>query len=103
MQVLQDVGEAAAGTEAENWRRRKGDHGSTLDLPELAAKSRNQRGRAKRPILALLERLERNHHEGCVRLRVVVDEIQTDDRRKVRDGFLLAQDVLGLADCSRRP
>src|SRR5262249_62148876 len=58
--------------------------------------------RAKRLILALLERFERDHYEGCIRLRVVVDEIQTDDRRKVRDGFLLAQDLLGLTDCLRR-
>ena len=31
-------------------------------------------------------------------LRIIVDEIQPDDRGEVRDGLLLLQDRLGLAD-----
>ena len=53
---------------------------------------------AERGVLALLEGFERDHHEGGIGLRIVVDEIQADDRRDVLDGVLFLQQGLGLAD-----
>ena len=94
---------AAAGAETEDGRRRQGDNRSALDLAELGAQAGNQLRRSERTILAFFERLERDHHKGGVRLRVVIDEVQTDDRGEVRDRFFLAQHVLGPTNDVRGP
>ena len=47
-QVLQHVGEAAAGAEADDRRRRERDDGAALDLAELLAEARDDRRRAVR-------------------------------------------------------
>src|SRR5262249_27871551 len=101
-QILQHVGETAAGTETDNGRRREWNDGAALNLAELRAEAGDQLGGAQRAPLSLLERLERHYDEARVRLRVVVDEVEADDGSDVRDGFLLTQDVLGLADRLRR-
>ena len=97
-QVLQHIGEAATRAETKNRRRRQWNHRPAFDLAELGAESRDQGRHAGRRVLALLERLERHHHEGGVGLRVVVDEIQTDDRGDVFDGRFLPQDGFGLGN-----
>ena len=45
---------------------------------------------------ALLEILQRDDHEAGVRLGVIVDEVQSDDRVYVGDRAFLLEDILGL-------
>ena len=45
---------------------------------------------------ALLERLQGHDEEGGIRLGIIVDEVQADDRSVVLNGMFLRQDLLGL-------
>src|SRR6185503_5367009 len=78
-EVLHHIRKAAAAAETEDGRRGEWDNRSAPDLAEFWADPRDDARGAELGTLAFLERFQRDNHEGRIRLRIVIDEIQTDD------------------------
>ena len=71
---------------------------AAADAGELLAKPRDDGGGRIGGVRALVEGLQRHDHEGGVRLRIIVDEIQADDRGIIGDRLFPLQYVLDLLD-----
>src|SRR5262249_60375488 len=97
-QILQDVGEAAAGAEADDRRWRQRNHRAALYLAELGAERCDDGSGPEGAVLALLERLQGNDDERRIGLRIIVDEVQADDGGYVLDRVLVFQYCFRLPD-----
>ena len=96
-QVLEHITKSSACSETDDRRRRQRHHGAALDLTELRPQPGDHFANAEVGALALLERLERDDHEAGIGLRIIVDEIQSDDRGVFGNGRVFLHDRLGLA------
>jgi hypothetical protein len=97
-QILQHIGEAAARAQADDRRRRQRQYQSAPNLAEFRGDPGEDPSDRIRRALAFFERFQRDDHERRIRRRVIVDEIQSDDRGIIDNRVLLLDDILRLFD-----